>query len=270
MDLHDRWAQVVDRPPDERFALDEAALIIAAHIDVDVDVDVELDRLDALAAECPAHTLDSVTDLLFGRLGLQGDRRAYDDPRNSSIPQVLDRRVGIPISLSVLLMEVGRRLGLHLEGVGMPGHFLVRHVVDGGADDVLIDPFGAGRHLSPGACRDLFSAIQGSPAGWYPDMLASTPPGAIVVRMLANLTGSYTRRDDLGGRRWVAELRSALPERSTNQRLIVASELAQTGGFAAAAEIIDEAADRIAGPDDANPDAARLRAHAINLRARLN
>ncbi|MDQ2729538.1 MAG: transglutaminase-like domain-containing protein [Actinomycetota bacterium] len=270
MDLHERWARVVGRPPNERFALDEAALIIAAHIDPDVDVDAEVDRLDALAAECFAGTLDSVTDLLFARLGLHGDRRDYDDPRNSSIPQVLDRGVGIPISLSVLLMEVGRRHGLHLEGVGMPGHFLVRHVVDGGDADVLIDPFGAGRHLSPGACRDLWSAIQGSPAGWSPDMLASTPPVAIVVRMLANLTGSYTRRDDLGGRRWVAELRAALPERSTNQRLIVASELAQTGAFNAAAEIIDTTANRIAGLDGDNPDAARLRAHARNLRARLN
>jgi regulator of sirC expression with transglutaminase-like and TPR domain len=270
VDLHDRWARVVGRPPNERLALDEAALIIAAHIDPGVEVDAELDRLDALAAECPAGTLDSVTDLLFARLGLQGDRRTYDDPRNSSIPQVLDRRVGIPISLSVLMMEVGRRLGLHLEGVGMPGHFLVRHVVDGGDGDILIDPYGAGRHLSPGACRDLFSAIQGSPAGWTPELLAETPPVAIVVRMLTNLTGSYTRRDDLGGRRWVAGLRAALPGGSTNQRLMVASELAQTGAFEAAAGIIETTADRVAGTNDDNPDAARLRAHARNLRARLN
>lgn len=270
MDLRDRWARVVGRPPTERLALDEAALIIAAHIDPAIDVDAELDRLDDLAAECPAGTLDSVTDLLFGRLGLRGDRQAYDDPRNSSIPDVLERGIGIPITLSVLMMEVGRRLGLHLEGVGMPGHFLVRHVVDGGDGDVLIDPFGAGRHLSSGACRDLFSAIQGSPAGWSPDLLAATPPVAILVRMLTNLTNSYTRRDDLGGRRWVAELRAALPERTTDQRLMVASELAQTGAFGASAAILDTTADDIAGTNDDNPDAARLRAHARSLRARLN
>jgi regulator of sirC expression with transglutaminase-like and TPR domain len=270
VDLRDRWARVVGRAPDEPFALDEAALIIAAHIDPAVDVDAEMDRLDALAAECFDHTLESVTDLLFARLGLRGDRRQYDDPRNSSIPQILDRGVGIPISLSVLTMEVGRRLGLHLEGVGMPGHFLVRHMVDGGDGDLFIDAFGAGRHLSPGACRDLFSTIQGSPAGWSPDMLNATPPVAIVVRMLTNLTTSYTRRDDLWGRRWVAELRAALPERSTNQRLIVASELARTGAFTAAAEILDTTAEGLARTDDDNPDAARLRTYARNLRARLN
>ncbi len=245
-------------------------MIIAAHIVPTTDVDVELGRLDDLASECPAGTLDDLADLLFDRLGLRGDRQTYDDPRNSSIPEILDRRVGIPISLSVLMMEVGRRLGLNCEGVGMPGHFLLRHVGGGDQPDTLIDPFGAGRRLSVGACRDMFSALQGSPSGWSPDLLNPTPPLAIVVRMLANLTTSYTRRDDLGGRRWVAELRAVLPERSINQRLVVASELAHTGAYSAAAEIVDTTAQRIAGVDDDNPDATRLRAHARALRAQLN
>ncbi|MDQ6783651.1 MAG: transglutaminase-like domain-containing protein [Actinomycetota bacterium] len=269
MDLRDRWARATGRPED-RFALDEAALIIAAHIDPTADVDVELGRLDALAADCSTRTLDELSELLFEHLGLRGDQQNYDDPRNSSIPQVLNRGVGIPISLSVLMMELGRRMGLRLEGVGMPGHFLVRYVAGGDEADVFIDAFGGGRHLTVGACRDLFSTIQGSPAGWSPQLLTPSPPVSIVARMLANLTSSYTGREDLWGRRWVAELAATLPERSTNERLIVASELAQTGAYDTAAAIIETTADGIAGVDDNNADAARLRAHARAQRARLN
>ncbi len=271
MDLRDRWAAVVARANGD-VALDEAAMIIAAHIDPGVDIDAELARLDAVAGECSGQDLESLGELLFVRLGLRGDTRTYDDPSNSSLPRVFDRGVGIPLSLSVLMIEIGRRVGLGLEGVGMPGHFLVRQVatLDGDRPEVLVDPFGAGRKLDVEDCRALFMSIQGSDRGWSPDLLAATPSMAIVVRMLANLTGSYTRRNDLGGRRWVAELRSVLPERSANHRLIVASELAQTGAFDAAAAIIDDAADRLGGPGGDTPGVARLRAQARGVRARLN
>lgn len=269
MNLRDRWAELASRP-DERFALDEAALIIAAHIDPATDVDAELSRLDALASTCRDQSLEGLSDLLFDRLGLRGDTLAYDDPANSALPQVLNRGIGIPISLSVLMIEVGRRLGVACEGVGLPGHFLVRHVSEHGATPVLIDPFGAGRHLDAAACRAMFTSIKGSAGSWSPDLLAATPPMAITVRMLANLTASYTRRDDLAGRRWVAELRSALHERSPNQRLIVASELAQTGAFDAAAEILTATADHLDRAGGDHPDATRLRAQARGVRARLN
>lgn len=271
VDLAARWHAVVDRA-DGQVALDEAAMIIAAHIEPAIDVDEQLGRLDAIAADCGGGNLEALGDLLFVRLGLRGNTRTYHDPRNSSLPWVLDRRMGIPITLSVLTIEIGRRVGVALEGVGMPGHFLVRQVatLEGDRTDVLVDPFGAGRHLDLDGCQALYASIQGSSRGWTPEVLAATPPSAIVVRMLANLTAAYTRGNDLGGRRWVAELRAALPDRSANQRLMVASELAQTGAFSAAAEILETTADRLGGTDGDTPAAARLRVQARGVRSRLN
>lgn len=240
-------------------------MIIAAHIDGAVDVDRELAALDELAGRGAGPNIDALVELLFGRLGLRGDQHTYDDPLNSCLPRVLDRRLGIPISLSVLAMEVGRRVGVDLEGVGMPGHFLVRVV---GAPDGLIDPFAAGRRLDVDDCRRLYSALHGPEDQFSPEMLAPTSKAAIVSRMLANLTNSYTRGNDLAGRRWVASLRAALPGRPPAERMAVAAELAATGAFAAAATVIDETADRLA--DRPGPSTDRLRAHARGVRARLN
>lgn len=266
VDLRDRWAAVVGREGDD-LRLDEAALIIAAHIEPATDIDAELERLDALAAGCERGDLDGLSDLLFARLGLRGDKRTYDDPRNSSLPSVLDRRVGIPISLSVLMIEVGRRVGVPLVGVGMPGHFLVGQL-ESEARPVLVDAFGAGRRLDVSDCRAIFATVGGPPRAWSDELLSPTPPPAIVARMLANLTASYSRRGDLAGRRWVAELGAALSEGSPNQRLLVASELAQTGAFGASANIIEATADRMV--ESSSDDAARLRAQARQVRARLN
>jgi regulator of sirC expression with transglutaminase-like and TPR domain len=264
MDLAERWSRVVAAGDDLR--LDEAALVIAAHIQPEVDVDREIERLDALAAECRPGELASVVDLLFHQMRLHGDTETYDDPLNSSLPSVLDRQAGIPISLSVLLIEVGRRVGIELQGVGMPGHFLVRRPPVGGGPAELLDPFGGARALSEDQARLIFPAVQGTDDGWAPaDMLAPTPPAAIVTRMLANLTASYTRRDDLAGRRWVAELRAELEGASPAQQIGVASELAATGAYDEAADLIDRAAEQV---DD--PDAVRLRAQARGVRSRLN
>ncbi len=112
--------------PENALHLDHAALLLAAHAEPGLDVGAQLDRIDDLAARCPAPTLDGVRGLLFEDMGFSGDTEYYSDPRNSLLDQVLDRRLGIPISLSVLMMEVGRRVGVPLEGVAMPGHFLVR------------------------------------------------------------------------------------------------------------------------------------------------
>lgn len=264
MDLDQRWAATV--AAGDAMRLDEAALVIAAHIQPEVDVDQELGRLDALAAECQPGKLASVVDVLFHQMQLHGDVDTYDDPLNSSLPSVLDRQAGIPITLSVLLIEVGRRAGVELCGVGMPGHFLVGRPSTGSPAEDLLDPFARGRRLTAEEARQIFTSIQGSDAGWSPeDMLAPTGSAAIVARMLANLTASFTRRDDLAGRRWVAELRAVLDGTSPAQQIGVASELAATGAYDEAADLIDQAARQVE-----DPDAVRLRAQARSVRARLN
>src|SRR5258706_13186235 len=130
--------------PGEGLPLDEAALLIAAHADRSVDVEAQLGRLDRLAAAVPAPTLDGLRALLFRDLGFRGNRVDYYDPRNSLLHHVLDRRTGIPITLAVVMMEVGRRVGVPMWGVSMPGHFLVRDKVD---TRVFVDPFDAGAVL---------------------------------------------------------------------------------------------------------------------------
>ena len=116
------WRIIASRSEPD-LALDEAALVIAAQANPELDVGGQLRRLDELAASLPEAGVASLCRGLFGELGLRGDTKHYDDPRNSYLDQVLNRRLGIPISLSVLLIEIGRRQGLVLEGVGMPGHF---------------------------------------------------------------------------------------------------------------------------------------------------
>ena len=130
---------------------------IAAHANRGLDVDEQLHRLDDLAMGCPTPTLDGVCEHLFGVVGFQGDTEDYKHPRNSLLDVVLDRRRGIPITLSVVVMEVGRRLGLDLAGVGMPGHFLVRDRDD---DDAFVDPFHQHRLDREGA-EKLFTIIHG-------------------------------------------------------------------------------------------------------------
>ena len=125
MDWLSRWRELMERP-ERNLPLDEAALVIAAVADPNLDVPAQLSRLDDVAAQIGTADTERVCRWLFETLHLKGDHQSYDDPRNSYLHQILDRRLGIPISLSVLLIEIGRRCGVNLEGVGMPGHFLVQ------------------------------------------------------------------------------------------------------------------------------------------------
>src|SRR5829696_7811715 len=157
VDAYARFLALFSRP-DASLPLDEVALCIAAHADPDVDIAANLARLDDLAEKCPAPTLDALVTHLFRTEGFAGNRADYYDPRNSFLHEVLDRRLGIPITLSIVVLEVGRRLGVPLSGVGLPGHFLVRDKVD---DRVFIDPFHGGRLLDESACRRLHATLAG-------------------------------------------------------------------------------------------------------------
>ena len=127
--------------PEADLALDRAAFLIAAHAHPDLDLDARLARARPARRRLARHDAAGLARVLFQERGFTGNTVDYGDPRNSLFDDVLDRRLGIPITLSVLMIEVGRRLDIPLHGVGMPGHFLV------GAGDGYFDAFAGGARL---------------------------------------------------------------------------------------------------------------------------
>lgn len=258
---HDRFAELVNRPEDA-IPLDEAALVIAAHAYPELDVAAQLARLDELAEACPDPTLDGLRRHLFDEVGFTGNAVRYADPRNSFLNDVLDRKVGIPISLAVVTMEVGRRIGVALEGVGMPGHFLVRHV---GEPPVLVDAFGGGRTLDGDGAAALFHRLHGEAAPFTPDLLAPARPRGILTRMLANLRQIYEHAGDQVSAGWVLRLRAAIPAHDLHELADLARVQASLGRFTEAAATLDAISEEL--PE---AQAERARAEAKLLRSQLN
>src|SRR4051794_24890540 len=141
---------------------------------------------------------------LFEELGFSGNAERYDDPRNSFLNEVLDRRLGIPISLAAIYLEIGRRGGMRLEGVNFPGHFLVR--APNAAEDLIIDPFHAGALLTEVDCRQLLREYVGDETAFDRGLLATATRQHIVVRMLVNLKRLYVRMQSFPQARAVADL----------------------------------------------------------------
>jgi len=170
----------------------------------DLDPAPYVRQLDDLAAAVRPRLLPraspeaAVTELagyLFGECGFRGNQEEYYDPRNSYLNDVLERRTGIPISLSVLLIETGVRLGLGIEGVAFPGHFLVR--VAGSRGPVLLDPFFGGRPIGERELLARYRTFLGSDApALPPEALATADTPGILTRMLRNLLGVYLDRND--------------------------------------------------------------------------
>ena len=195
-----RFAAAVQR---DEIALDEVALLIGAW-DEDVDVDGGRRALDELAArtraerarlgDVPWAGARAVARTLFADLGFRGNTADYYDPKNSFLHQVLARRTGIPITLSVLYMEVARRVGVPATGVGLPGHFLVR--VDEPPRPLIVDPFHAGAELDAAAIEELLHRVVGPDARLEPEMLAPVATARILMRVLVNLAGIYGQRGD--------------------------------------------------------------------------
>lgn len=156
-----------------------------------------------------AHALVATLNAyLYEELGFSGNREHYDDPRNSFLNEVFDRRVGIPISLAIVYLEIGRRAGMKLEGVNFPGHFLVRAPAEpGGAeDDLIIDPFHSGALLSEVDCRQLLRQHVGDEAAYDRRLLATATRQQIVVRVLVNLKRLYVRMRSFPQARAIADL----------------------------------------------------------------
>ncbi len=240
--------------PAASWSLDEALLLIAAHARADLDVDAERRRLDAIAAGVTEPTFDGLRQHLFGDLGFTGDRDTYHDPRNSLLPDVLDRRRGIPITLAVLAIEVGRRCGVALVGVGMPGHFVARSAAE---PHRYLDAFDGGRELDREGCRAVLQELAPE-VPWTDAHLIPTSPTAIVTRVLTNLATAYRRAGDRAGLCSVLRLRLELPDATPQERRELGVLLGASGRFAEGAIVLE------ASDEDRDHEAA------ARLRARLN
>jgi len=183
--------------------LAEAALWIAAEEYPDLDVPGWLARLDVMgqaAARRITREMNvddasaALNSFLFEEQGFRGNQTDYYDPRNSFLNEVLERRLGIPITLSVVYIEVAARAGVRVEGVGLPGHFVVR--IERHRAARLLDPFNGGVPLTEVDCRALVEATHGTSMALDRHLLGPVTTGGILTRMLGNLKGIYLRDRD--------------------------------------------------------------------------
>ena len=191
---------MTDRP-DGEINLAEAALAIAATEYPGLDPAPSLAELGRLAERVEAGpelsalaNIAALNKVLFEEENFSGNAEDYDDPRNSYLNDVLQRKKGIPITLSLVYTEVARRKGLPLAGVGFPGHFLVKH--PGPPADIVVDPYDRGAILAPADCETLLKKHFGPETEMKAEYLAASTHRQILARMLNNLKGSYYRRNN--------------------------------------------------------------------------
>jgi regulator of sirC expression with transglutaminase-like and TPR domain len=211
---HVLFSHVVSRA-DHEIDLATASLLVAEGEYPGLDVAHYVSMLEAMAetvrgrvegAEARLRALDRH---LFDELGFRGNDDDYYDPKNSYLNEVIDRRVGIPITLSVLYLEVGRRVGLSLEGISFPGHFLVRHVFPGG--HVVIDPYHHGARLDHDELEERLGVALGEATELSREHLQVATKKQILTRLLNNLRGVFQRAGD------------ALREKDVVERLAILS-----------------------------------------------
>jgi regulator of sirC expression with transglutaminase-like and TPR domain len=205
------FAELVAQP-DEKLDLAEAALLVACEEYPGLDVSGYLARLsrwagalrERIQGDTPEAIVAGLNRLLFEEEGFRGNTKDYYDPRNSFLNDVLDRRIGIPITLSAVYMEVARRAGFAASGVGLPGHFLVRLRARGG--ERLIDPFHEGVMLSRAECQERLDLIYDGKLKLEAEMLAACGRKAMLGRMLRNLKAIYVRSGDQARALGIVEL----------------------------------------------------------------
>jgi regulator of sirC expression with transglutaminase-like and TPR domain len=195
-----RFARLVARPePEIDLAL--GALLAGAQGRLPIDEGAAIGRLDGIAervrirldaGDLPLTVVDRLHDVLYRELGFRGPSAAeYGDPANSHFDEVLERRVGLPISLAIVEIEVAARLGLGLAGIGLPGHFII-----GGPDGLLLDPADGGRSLTPDDCQALIRRAIGDGILFHAGMLRPSGRREILARVLRNLRAARLARRD--------------------------------------------------------------------------
>jgi regulator of sirC expression with transglutaminase-like and TPR domain len=191
------------RRSDEDLDLARAALLVAQEEYPQLPLEIYLSRLDQLAEEvcgrlgqetAPLLVLQELLETLYRRQGFKGNREAYYDPRNSFLNDVLDRRAGIPLTLGIVLLEVGWRLDLPLEGVTFPHHFMVRFRGEG--MHLLLDPFDGGEVRFEDEAQELLDRVYGGMVRVQPGFLRRAARRDMLVRLLTNLKGVYMNARD--------------------------------------------------------------------------
>ena len=215
-------ALVDDAREDESIGLAAAALGIARTEYPDLDVEHYLGRLEHLAQRVRSRMRSNSSSLevtallrqvLFEEEGLRGNREDFYDPRNSFLNDVLDRKLGIPITLSVIYMEVARRVGFPVAGVGMPGHFLLKHY-DLVSGEMFIDAFDNGRILARGECQQRLNEIYAGQLELQPEFLQPVTHRQILTRILHNLRQIYLKQHNAEKTLVILDMLLAIPPRS--------------------------------------------------------
>ena len=179
----------------------------------DLDSQPYIERIEDLARQAeqqlpagysPLEKAAALARFMFGPGGFRGNTAQYYDPRNSFLNDVLDRKLGIPITLTVLLIEVGSILDLHIQGVGLPGHFIA--MATAGGESIFLDPFHGGQTLTAPDCQSLVRQMGGPDIPFNPDWLQPVSHFDILVRMLNNLRTVYLQKKDWGKTLQVLEL----------------------------------------------------------------
>lgn len=189
--------------PESSIELARAALLVAAESDPKVDVEGTLHTLDAWAGTLAARfepgwnnlqKLARLRAFVFEELGFRGDRQDYFSPSNSLLHEVVERRRGIPLTLAIVMLEIGWRVGMPFEGVGFPGHFLVR--LAGEPKDLLLDPYRRGMSVHEEDCRRMLKDVSGGDAEFDTELIASVGKRDMLERLLRNLKSAWLRRGD--------------------------------------------------------------------------
>ncbi len=197
--IRDDFVRSVNRP-ESAIELARVALLVAAESDLNVDIDGTMRQLETWADEFRARIepdwnnlqkLARLRTYVFEELGFRGYRRDYYSPNNSLLHEVIKRRRGVPLTLAIVFMELGWRAGIPFEGVGFPGHFLVR--LPGEPRDLLLDPYKRGMSVHEEDCRQMLLEATGGRMSYDQRLTVSVGKRDMVVRLLHNLKGSYLR-----------------------------------------------------------------------------
>jgi regulator of sirC expression with transglutaminase-like and TPR domain len=226
---------------DERIPLDRAALTIARTEYPGLDFDPYLRRLDELARRVkarlpriadPGEAIAALNSVLFEQEGFRGNREDYYNPRNSFLNDVLDRKLGIPITLALVYMVVARRIGFPLCGVGMPGHFLLKHY-DVEGRETLIDAFNRGAIVSASECQSRLDEIYSGQLPLQPEFLLAVSRRQMLTRILNNLKNVYLTARNFRKALQVVDLICAIYPRSpedVKQRALLRYSVGQLRG----------------------------------------